>query len=201
MDKRAIPDPCDLAETSNRYFPRLLLHSCCAPCSSHVISVLSADYSLTVFYFNPNIYPFGEYEKRKNQQLKLLTSARYDNPVSFIDGDYNREQFTSAVKGLEQAAEGGARCRVCFTLRLSETARTAKLSGFDIMATTLSVSPRKDAAAINEIGSECAKQQGIAWLSADFKKDGGWQNSVALSKRYGLYRQRYCGCEHSLRIL
>lgn len=179
----------------------LLLHSCCAPCSSHVLSVLTENYCVTVFYYNPNIFPKSEYLKRRDELLRLLSSLNCKNPVSFVEGDYSPELFSEAVRGFEGCPEGGERCRECFLLRLSETAKTAKRLGFGLFATTLSVSPHKNSGLINEIGFQCADVHGLEWLKADFKKNGGYQRSVELSKQYGLYRQRYCGCEYSMKGL
>ena len=173
---------------------RLLLHSCCAPCSSHCLSELSPQIGVTVFYYNPNLDCAGEYEKRKREQLRFL---RETGLADFLDCDYAPEEYLSAVRGLEGEREGGARCSVCFRLRLLRTAREAKARGFDYFATTLTVSPLKNAKLINTIGFAVAEEAGVKYLPSDFKKRGGYLHSVRLSEEYGLYRQDYCGCAFS----
>ena len=173
---------------------RLLLHSCCAPCSSHCLSELSPQIGVTVFYYNPNLDCAEEYEKRKREQLRFL---RETGLADFLDCDYAPEDYISAVRGLEEEKEGGARCAVCFRLRLDRTAREAKARGFDYFATTLTVSPLKNARLINEIGFAVAEEVGVKYLPSDFKKRGGYLHSVRLSEEYGLYRQDYCGCAFS----
>ncbi|HIZ73602.1 MAG TPA: epoxyqueuosine reductase QueH [Candidatus Gallimonas intestinavium] len=173
---------------------RLLLHSCCAPCSSHCLSELSPQIGVTVFYYNPNLDCAEEYEKRKREQIRFL---RETGPADFLDCDYAPEDYISAVRGLEEEKEGGARCAVCFRLRLERTAREAKARGFDYFATTLTVSPLKNAKLINEIGFAVAEEVGVPYLPSDFKKRGGYLHSVRLSEEYGLYRQDYCGCAFS----
>ena len=173
---------------------RLLLHSCCAPCSSHCLSELSPQIGVTVFYYNPNLDCAEEYEKRKREQLRFL---RETGLADFLDCDYAPEDYISAVRGLEEEKEGGARCSVCFRLRLDRTAREAKARGFDYFATTLTVSPLKNARLINEIGFAVAEEVGVKYLPSDFKKRGGYLHSVRLSEEYGLYRQDYCGCAFS----
>ncbi len=173
---------------------RLLLHSCCAPCSSHCLSELSPRIGVTVLYYNPNLDCAEEYEKRKREQLRFL---RETGLADFLDCDYAPEDYISAVRGLEEEKEGGARCAVCFRLRLDRTAREAKARGFDYFATTLTVSPLKNARLINEIGFAVAEEVGVKYLPSDFKKRGGYLHSVRLSEEYGLYRQDYCGCAFS----
>lgn len=173
---------------------RLLLHSCCAPCSSHCLSELSPQIGVTVFYYNPNLDCAEEYEKRKREQIRFL---RETGLADFLDCDYAPEDYISAVRGLEGEKEGGARCAVCFRLRLERTAREAKARGFDYFATTLTVSPLKNAKLINEIGFAVAEEVGVPYLPSDFKKRGGYLHSVRLSEEYGLYRQDYCGCAFS----
>ena len=173
---------------------RLLLHSCCAPCSSHCLSELSPQIGVTVLYYNPNLDCAEEYEKRKREQLRFL---RETGLADFLDCDYASEDYISAVRGLEEEKEGGARCAVCFRLRLDRTAREAKARGFDYFATTLTVSPLKNARLINEIGFAVAEEVGVKYLPSDFKKRGGYLHSVRLSEEYGLYRQDYCGCAFS----
>ena len=173
---------------------RLLLHSCCAPCSSHCLSELSPQIGVTVFYYNPNLDCAEEYEKRKREQLRFL---RETGLADFLDCDYAPEDYLAAVRGLEEEKEGGARCAVCFRLRLDRTAREAKARGFDYFATTLTVSPLKNAKFINTIGFAVAEEVGVRYLPSDFKKRGGYLHSVKLSEEYGLYRQDYCGCAFS----
>lgn len=173
---------------------RLLLHSCCAPCSSHCLSELSPQIGVTVLYYNPNLDCAGEYEKRKREQLRFL---RETGLADFLDCDYAPEEYLAAVRGLEEEKEGGARCAVCFRLRLERTAREAKARGFDYFATTLTVSPLKNAKLINTIGFAVAEEVGVKYLPSDFKKRGGYLHSVKLSEEYGLYRQDYCGCAFS----
>ena len=173
---------------------RLLLHSCCAPCSSHCLSELSPQIGVTVLYYNPNLDCAGEYEKRKREQLRFL---RETGLADFLDCDYAPEDYLAAVRGLEEEKEGGARCAVCFRLRLERTAREAKARGFDYFATTLTVSPLKNAKLINTIGFAVAEEVSVKYLPSDFKKRGGYLHSVRLSEKYGLYRQDYCGCAFS----
>lgn len=173
---------------------RLLLHSCCAPCSSHCLSELSPQIGVTVLYYNPNLDCAEEYEKRKREQLRFL---RETGLADFLDCDYAPEEYLAAVRGLEEEKEGGARCAVCFRLRLERTAREAKARGFDYFATTLTVSPLKNAKLINTIGFAVAEETGVKYLPSDFKKRGGYLHSVRLSEKYGLYRQDYCGCAFS----
>lgn len=169
--------------------PRLLLHSCCGPCSSYVLEYLSDYFDITLFFYNPNIQPAEEYEKRLSAQKQLLERAKYKNPVAFLAGEYEPQRFFEAVKGLENCREGGARCEKCFELRLSKAAEIAKKGGFDYFATTLTVSPHKNAVLINEIGGKYQN-----YLPSDFKKREGYKRSIILSKEYELYRQGYCGC-------
>lgn len=176
--------------------PSLLLHSCCAPCSSHCLSVLAPLAKVTVLYFNPNIFPAEEYEKRKSEQMRFIKEA-YPQ-VKVCDCDYDHTLFLAAVKGLEGEKEGGARCTECFRLRLTAAARAAKTLGCDMFATTLTVSPHKNAPLINEIGREIQAREGVEFLPSDFKKKEGYKHSILLSRRYSLYRQNYCGCEFSL---
>lgn len=175
---------------------KLLLHSCCAPCSSYCLTQVSDAFKTTVFYYNPNLDGVEEYEKRKNEQIRLLQET---GCADFIECGYDHDEFLNAVCGLEAEKEGGARCLKCFRLRLLRTAREAAERGFALFATTLTVSPLKNAAEINRIGFEIEKETGVRYLPSDFKKRGGYLQSIALSKQYGLYRQNYCGCEFSKR--
>ncbi len=176
--------------------PRLLLHSCCGPCSTSVIERLVDFFDITVIYYNPNIYPDEEYIKRQNEQEKFLT--QHFAKIPLIKCDWDAEVFENAVKTLQSEPEGGKRCQVCFALRLNKTAQIAASGGFDIFATTLSVSPHKNSQLINELGQSIAKQTGTRYLVADFKKQNGYLNSIKLSKEYDLYRQDYCGCKYSM---
>lgn len=180
--------------------PSLLLHSCCAPCSSYVLEYLSNYFKITVFYYNPNIYPESEYTKRILEQQTLLSQMKTCHPVTFMAGNYDSDRFYEMAKGLEHVAEGGERCSKCYELRLREAAEVARKCGFDYFATTLSISPLKNAAKLNEIGMRLAKEYGVDYLPSDFKKKNGYKRSIELSKKYGLYRQDYCGCEFSIPV-
>lgn len=179
--------------------PSLLLHACCAPCSSAVLERLAEHFHITVFYYNPNISPETEYQKRVEEEKRLLTEMPLKNPVSFLEGKYAPERFFEMAWGMEGEPEGGARCMKCYALRLRETAERAREDGFDFFTTTLSVSPYKNAQKLNEIGAAMAKEYGVPYLYSDFKKKGGYQRSIELSRQYGLYRQNYCGCVYSMR--
>lgn len=179
--------------------PRLLLHSCCAPCSSYVLEYLSEYFEITVYYYNPNISPESEYTKRIYEQQNLIDQLPAKYPISFIAGHYDSERFYEMAKGLEHVKEGGARCFNCYEMRLRETAKLAKEAEYDYFTTTLSVSPLKNAEKLNEIGEKLAKEYGVNYLLSDFKKKNGYKRSIELSKQYGLYRQDYCGCEFSKR--
>jgi len=177
--------------------PRLLLHSCCGPCSTAVITALSPFFRITVFYYNPNIDDSDEYEKRKGEQIRLLSLIPTVLPVDFIEGEYLPEDFSAVARPLADEPEGGRRCTACFLLRLERTAEKARELGIDWLCTTLSVSPHKDAVRLNEIGGRLADGMGLRWLWSDFKKKDGYRVSTELSKKYGLYRQEYCGCAFS----
>lgn len=174
--------------------PRLLLHSCCAPCSSYVLEYLSQYFSITVFYYNPNISPEEEYKKRAEELRQLMERMPVKNPVSLQLGPYEPERFYAISKGLEKLSEGGERCFRCYRLRMEEAAILAEKGGYDYFTTTLSISPLKNAAKINEIGEELAQIYQVEHLPSDFKKKNGYRRSVELSTAYGLYRQNYCGC-------
>lgn len=186
---------------------RLFLHSCCAPCSSYVLEYLKSFFQITVFYFNPNITVEEEYFKRVAEQKRLISvfNSQLESadskdthlnayPIEIVEGDYRKELFFDAVKGLEQCREGGERCFVCYELRLLETAKRAKEARADFFTTTLTISPLKNAGKINEIGERLAAEYGVPFLPSDFKKKNGYKRSVELSKEYDLYRQDYCGC-------
>lgn len=175
----------------------LLLHSCCAPCSSYVLEYLSQYFQITVFYYNPNISEQKEYEKRVAEQKRLISELPVRYPVSFIEGTYNTKEFDDAIKGLEQLGERSRRCYACYQLRLARTAKLAKEEGFDYFTTTLSISPYKNAIWLNEIGEQLMEQLQIDYLYADFKKKNGYKRSIALSEEYHLYRQDFCGCKYS----
>ena len=172
---------------------KLLLHSCCGPCSTQVIDILKNDYDLTIFYSNSNIFPQEEYEKRLAEQKRYAKIVGID----VIDDKYDEAEYLEFVKGLEKEKEGGLRCRACFEFRLSRTAKFAKENGFDLFSTTLTVSPHKNSEVINEIGNRISKEVGVDFLAGNFKKQDGYKKSIELSKRYNLYRQNYCGCRFS----
>ena len=176
------------------YRPKVLLHSCCAPCSSHVVTLLKEYFDVTVLYYNPNIYPLEEYLKRKNEQIKLLEILN----IPIMDIDYDHNEFKENVKGLEDEKEGGARCNKCFALRLEKTAILAQLNQFEYFCTTLTVSPYKNSQIINKIGAILEQKYNVKYLYSDFKKKEGYKKSIELSKKYDLYRQHYCGCEDSV---
>ena len=177
--------------------PRLLLHSCCAPCSSYVIEYLSQYFEITVFYYNPNISMEEEYKKRVAEQQRCIKEFPAKHKVSFIEGDYDTSVFYNTVKGYEKCKEGGERCFLCYELRLRETARRAVAGGFDYFTTTLTISPLKKSVKLNEIGYNLGMEYGVGYLLSDFKKKEGYKRSIELSKEYDLYRQNYCGCVYS----
>lgn len=177
--------------------PTLLLHSCCAPCSSYVLEYLSDYFGITVFYYNPNIYPDEEYEMRVREQQRFIRAFPAKYPIDFIEGAYDKERFYEMARGLEAVPEGGQRCFQCYELRLREAGELAKARGFDYFTTTLSISPMKNAEKLNEIGLRLADELGISYLCSDFKKRNGYKRSTELSREYGMYRQDYCGCVYS----
>lgn len=177
----------------------LLLHSCCAPCSSYVIEYLSEFFDITLLYFNPNISPESEYLKRIEEVKRLIKEMPLKSEVRLIEGRYCPDEFINIARGMEDLPEGGERCFKCYRLRLTEAAAAAKEKGFDYFTTTLSISPHKNAEKLNEIGQELEKEYGVKYLYADFKKRGGYKRSIELSRIYGLYRQNYCGCVYSKR--
>lgn len=192
--------------------PTLLLHSCCAPCSSYCMEYLREYFYITVFFFNPNITQQAEYEKRVAEEKRLINayngqileqcfegmnSTARAKRIAFMEGDYRPQDFYEMAKGYEQCPEGGERCARCFAQRLRETAEKAAEGGFDFFTTTLSISPLKDAAVLNEIGRALAKEYGVPFLFSDFKKKNGYKRSIELSAQFGLYRQNYCGCVYS----
>lgn len=177
----------------------ILLHSCCAPCSSAVIACLSSFFRITVFYYNPNIDEREEYDKRAREQERLIRAMPTPNPVTFLEGEYDSEDFLVGARARANDREGGERCTFCYALRLDKTARVAQELKIPFFATTLSVSPMKDAERINAIGSAAGEKYGVRWLWSDFKKKNGYLKSIELSREYGLYRQDYCGCSFSRR--
>jgi len=179
--------------------PTLLLHACCAPCGSYVLEYLSRYFRITVFYYNPNISPESEYEKRTAEVKRLIAELPVKYPVRFAEGRYDPGRFFALAKGHEGDPERGARCTLCYRMRLEETAAFARKNGFDWFATTLTLSPYKDARRLNEIGAALESEYGVKYLRSDFKKRGGYQRSIELSKIYRLYRQNYCGCVFSKR--
>ena len=176
---------------------RLLLQSCCAPCSSYVITYLTNYFDITILYYNPNIYPYEEYIKRKNEQIKLIKELKTKNKLDIIDCDYDNDLYENLIKGLENEPEKGKRCTICYQMRIEKTAQIAKEKNYDYFCTTLSVSPYKNSYLINKIGKEMETKYKINWLYSDFKKKDGYKKSIELSKKYNLYRQDYCGCIYS----
>lgn len=181
----------------SKEIPTLLLHSCCAPCSSYVLEYLSQYFKITIFYYNPNISPKEEYKKRVEEQKRLISQLPTKNPVSFIEGEYIPQDFYNMAKGMEDLKEGGERCFKCYRLRLEKTAKLAKEQEFDYFTTTLSISPYKNAPKLNEIAEELSEIYSVKNLPADFKKKEGYKRSIQLSSEYNLYRQNYCGCVYS----
>ena len=200
--------------TAAQRVPRLLLHSCCAPCSSHVMEYLREFFELTVFYYNPNITETAEYEKRLTEEKRLIAaynrqvesgdfsgmhSTGNAHRIEILEAPYDPDRYLSAVRSLENCPEGGERCSVCFALRLEETAKAAAAGGFDYFTTTLTISPLKNAPLLNEIGERAGAKYGVPFLPSDFKKKDGYKRSIELSAQFGLYRQNYCGCVFSRR--
>lgn len=177
--------------------PTLFLHGCCAPCSSYVLEYLSDYFQITLFYYNPNISPRAEYDRRAAEVRRLVAELPAKNRVTLLEGNYDPEPFFELARGHEAEPEGGERCALCYALRLREAARLAKQGGFDYFTTTLSISPYKNAQKLNEIGAALEREFGVRYLYSDFKKRDGYRRSIALSERYGLYRQNYCGCVFS----
>lgn len=184
-----------------RIKPAILLHSCCGPCSTSVVERLSGTYEITIFFYNPNITDREEYMQRRQAQLDFIEQYNRQKEakdcLGFLEGDYDTERFFAETVGLEEEPEGGRRCTPCFQLRLEKTAEIASMRGFDTFTTALSVSPHKDVGLIAQIGQRIGMRYGLTFLAEDFKKQNGYQRSIELSKQYGLYRQKYCGCEFS----
>ncbi len=185
--------------TSRGEVPTLLLHSCCAPCSSYVLEYLSRYFQITVFYYNPNIYPQEEYDCRVKEQQQFIRQFPTEHPVDFVEGSYDTQRFYETVRGMELQPEGGARCAACYELRLREAAVCARRLGLAYFTTTLSISPMKNAQKLNEIGARLAEEYGVSYLYSDFKKKNGYLRSTQISKEYGMYRQDYCGCIFSMK--
>ena len=179
--------------------PTLLIHACCAPCSSYVLEYLSNYFHIIILYYNPNITDKSEYDYRLSEEERLINEIDAKYPIRLVKGDYDPEVYLSAVKGLETEPEGGERCSVCFELRLREAAKYCKKLGADYFATTLTISPLKNAAKINSIGHHIADEYGVKYLPSDFKKKNGYKRSIELSRKYDLYRQNFCGCVFSRR--
>lgn len=177
--------------------PTILLHSCCAPCSSHCIEYLSQYFRVTVFYYNPNISYEEEYKKRVAEEIRFIKEFPTKYPVEFIEGEYDTSKFYEIAKGLEDCPEGGKRCHKCYELRLRETAKLAKERNFDYFTTTLTISPLKSSVKLNEIGLKLSEEYDESYLLSDFKKKNGYKRSIELSKEYNLYRQNFCGCVYS----
>ena len=196
MEKRNYQRELDVLINRLENKPKLLLHSCCAPCSSYVLEYLSKHFDITVLYYNPNIYPEKEYFFRENEQERFINEV-FSNDVKFKKEEYNPDEFYTAVKGLEGIKEGGERCFKCYLLRLEKTAQVAKENNFDFFTTTLSISPYKNAEKLNEIGEALSGKYGVKYLVSDFKKKNGYKRSTELSREYNIYRQDYCGCVFS----
>ena len=179
--------------------PKLLLHSCCGPCSTYVLEYLTKFFQVTLLFYNPNIFPQEEFEKRLSAQREVIEKLRTKQRVSLLVEDYDHAEFLSEAIGAENEPEGGRRCEKCFRVRLKKTAELAKKHGFDVFATTLSVSPHKNAELLNQIGKALSEEYEVPFLFSDFKKREGYKRSVELSKEFGIYRQEYCGCEFSIR--
>ncbi|MBQ6465723.1 MAG: epoxyqueuosine reductase QueH [Oscillospiraceae bacterium] len=179
-------------------FPRVLLHSCCGPCSSAVLEYLTQYFDVTLLWYNPNLYPQEEFDRRFRTQVELIEKMGLADRVELLAEPWKHADYETRVKGLEDEPEGGARCTECFRLRLTETARLAKQYGFDYFCSTLTLSRHKDAVRINSLGEEIGRAVGVSWLPSDFKKQGREMRSTELAEQYGLYRQLYCGCEYSL---
>ena len=182
----------------NGFRPSLLLHVCCAPCSSYVLTYLSDYFDITVLYYNPNIAPYDEYLKRLNEEKRLIKELGLG--IKIMDCDYDSYEFYGMAKGLENEPEGGARCIKCYTMRLEKTAIFARKNNFDYFTTTLTISPLKDSQKLNRIGAFLEDKYGVKYLYSDFKKKEGYKTSIVLSRKYNLYRQNYCGCEYSKQV-
>ena len=183
----------------NKKKPKLLLHVCCAPCSSYVLEYLNKYFDITVFYYNPNISTKEEYNKRYNEEIRFVKEYPFDNKIKVINGEYDNDKYEELIKGFEDEKEGGPRCFKCYRLRLEESAKYAKENKYDYFTTTLTISPYKNSKVLNDIGHELSEIYGIKYLYSDFKKKNGYKRSIELSREYNLYRQDYCGCKYSVR--
>ena len=182
---------------SENRVPRLLLHSCCAPCSSYCLELLSEYFEITVFYYNPNIYPPEEYHMRAAEQERFVSLLPQKHKISYVEGAYDTQKFYDMVRGMENLKEGQERCFACYEMRLREAYEYAKDKGFDFVTTTLSISPLKNSGKLNEIGSKLEEEYGLPYLYSDFKKQNGYKRSTEISNEYDMYRQYYCGCVFS----
>lgn len=193
----------DLVSTFDGEKPTLLLHSCCGPCSTQVIHFLKDYFAITVYYYNPNIEPKEEYEKRKKEQIRFINefNETHEDQIEFLDCDYENEAYLECTKGLENEPEGGARCTKCFYLRMKNTAMVAKERNFEYFGTTLTVSPHKNSQVINRVGEAISKELDMPYIYGDFKKNDGYKKSIEYSKQYELYRQDYCGCHFAKEVM
>ena len=199
MNKRNYQKELDrIIQKRGKRMPRVLLHSCCGPCSSAVLEYLTQYFDVTLLWYNPNVYPKEEFDRRFKAQVEIIEKMGLADRVSVLAEPWKSEDYYARTKGLEAEPEGGRRCAECFRVRLLETARLAKHYGFDYFCTTLTLSRHKNAELINTIGEEIGRAAGVSWLPSDFKKRDGENRSVELSEQYGIYRQLYCGCEFSL---
>ncbi|MCR5207143.1 MAG: epoxyqueuosine reductase QueH [Eubacterium sp.] len=189
-----------LKDINKEKLPRLLLHACCAPCSSYVLEYLSGYFDITVYFYNPNISPVSEFDKRFSELKRLIEEMPLKNEVKLIKGVYRYLDYLDTAEGFEDVPEGGARCFRCYRLRLEKTAQLAKEEDFDFFCTTLTISPLKNSEKINEIGFELEEEYGVRWLPSDFKKKEGYKRSIELSREYNLYRQNFCGCVYSRNV-
>ena len=197
--KENYSEKCEQILNSLKETKNILIHSCCGPCSSYVITYLLPYFNITILYYNPNIYPYEEYLKRKEEQIKVINELNKisDNKINIMDCDYDNSIYEKEIKGLEKEPERGKRCEVCYKLRMEKTVVLAKENNYDYFCTTLSVSPYKNANLINQIGKELEEKYNVKWLYSDFKKKDGYKESIKLSEKYNLYRQNYCGCIYS----
>ena len=199
MNRRNYQKELDrIIQKRGKKLPRVLLHSCCGVCSSAVLEYLTQYFDVTLLWYNPNLYPQAEFDRRFQTQLELIEKMGLTEQVSVLAEPWKHEDYDRRVKGLEEEPEGGKRCTECFRLRLLECARLAKHYGFDYFCTTLTLSRHKDAVRINDLGEEIGRAMGVQWLPSDFKKQGREMRSTELAEQFGLYRQLYCGCEYSL---
>lgn len=197
--KENYSEKCEQILSSLKETKNILIHSCCGPCSSYVITYLLPYFNITILYYNPNISPYEEYSKRKEEQIKVINELNKitENKISIMDCDYDNNIYEKEIKGLEKEPERGKRCEICYKLRMEKTVVLAKENNYDYFCTTLSVSPYKNANLINQIGKELEEKYNVKWLYSDFKKKDGYKESIKLSEKYNLYRQNYCGCIYS----